>query len=76
MSGFAASSKHHINPTIDQILSESVNNTLNNDCPNAEDGAKEKNTWLSVFAPSIVKRLKKAAQKAKVTDEDVHRYAT
>ena len=73
--GFAASSHHHINPVIDQVLSEEVNNTLNNDCPNAKDGTEEKNVWLDVFAPPIVKRLKKAAKKAKVTDEDVHRYA-
>lgn len=71
--GFAAASQHQFNPTIDQVLSEQVNNTLNDDCPNAQDGTKEKNEWLFVFAPSIVKRLQKSAKGTKLTQDDVHR---
>ncbi|KAI0087758.1 histidine phosphatase superfamily [Irpex rosettiformis] len=71
--GLAVASKHHIHASVDQILSESVNNTLNNDCPNASQGEEEKNTWLSVFAPPIVKRLQKAAHKANITNQDVHK---
>ena len=73
LSGFAAASKHHYNPSIDVIISEDYNNTLNNRCPNAADGTKEKNEWLDVFAPSIVKRLKQIAPGSKVNKEDVHR---
>ena len=58
---------------MNQVLSEAVNNTLNDDCPNALDGTKEKNEWLAVFAPPIVKRLKKAAPGTSLTDEDIYR---
>ncbi|THG97873.1 hypothetical protein EW026_g4210 [Hermanssonia centrifuga] len=71
--GFAAASTHHYNPSVNVIISEEKNNTLNNDCPNADDGTKEKNQWLDVFAPSIVKRLKHAAKGAKIKTEDIHR---
>ena len=71
--GFAAASRHHYNPTIDTILSEKINNTLNNDCDNAADGTKEKDQWLDVFAPPIIERLTKAAPGAKLQKEDVHR---
>jgi hypothetical protein len=71
MVGFATASRQHVRPTLNQILSESVNNTLNNDCPRASQAEKEKNTWLSVFAPSILKRLAKAAPKAKLDEDDV-----
>lgn len=71
--GFAAASQHHINPYISQILSEDVNNTLNSDCPNASQAVKEKETWLHVFAPPIVEKLKKAAKGANVTVDDIHR---
>ena len=66
-------SRHAYNPTIDQVLSEQVNNTLNDDCPNASDGEKEKNQWLDVFAPRILHRLKKWAPGANLSKEDVHR---
>lgn len=62
-----------MNPFISQILSEEVNNTLNNDCPNASQAVEEKETWLHVFAPPIVEKLKKAAKGAKVTVDDIHR---
>lgn len=71
-SGFSVASNHHIHPAVDQILSESVNNTLYNDCPNASQAEEEKNTWLSVFAPPIIARLRKAAPKANITELDVH----
>ena len=71
--GFAAASKHHINPAIDVIIPETQNNTLNNYCPNAEDGTRERDEWLNVFAPPIVERLQKLAPGAKVTTHDIHR---
>ncbi|KAI0345941.1 acid phosphatase [Trametopsis cervina] len=70
--GFSIASDHRVHPTLEQVLSESVNNTLNNDCPNASEGEKEKNTWLSVFSPPILKRLRKAAPKANINEQDVH----
>lgn len=48
-----------------------VNNTLNNDCPNAADGTAQMDIWLHHFAPPIAKRLNKAARGANLTDEDV-----
>ncbi|KAI0072417.1 acid phosphatase, partial [Panus rudis PR-1116 ss-1] len=69
--GFAAASHQRYNPTVDVIIPEDQNNTLHNDCPNATDGTKEKQTWLHVFAPPIAKRLSQAAKGAKVSDEDV-----
>jgi len=53
------------------VLSEEVNNTLNNDCPNAGDGAEEMDEWLGVFAPPVAARLRKAAPGARVGDKDV-----
>ncbi|KAI0683443.1 histidine phosphatase superfamily, partial [Cytidiella melzeri] len=70
--GFAAASKHHVHPAVDQILSESVNNTLNADCPNSDEGDPEKDSWLAVFTPPLLKYLRKAAPKAKITKKDVH----
>ncbi|KZT12295.1 phosphoglycerate mutase-like protein [Laetiporus sulphureus 93-53] len=69
--GFAAASQSEMAPKIEQLLSEKVNNTLNNDCPASSDGVAEMNTWLKQFAPPIAKRLNTAAPGANLTDEDV-----
>ncbi|CAL1711253.1 unnamed protein product [Somion occarium] len=69
--GFAAASHHRYNPILSVVVPEEQNNTLNNDCPNAGDGTKQKRAWLKVFAPPIAKRLEKAAPGAKVSNDDV-----
>ncbi|KAI0789298.1 acid phosphatase [Abortiporus biennis] len=69
--GFSAASQQRYNPTVDVILPENQNNTLFNDCPNAGDGSKEMATWLSVFAPPIVRRLENVAPGSNVTEHDI-----
>ncbi|EKM59567.1 uncharacterized protein PHACADRAFT_205786 [Phanerochaete carnosa HHB-10118-sp] len=56
-----------------QIISENVNNTLNDDCPNAPSEEKYTDQWLRQFAPSVIHRLKKMAEGVELEDEDVHR---
>ena len=71
--GFAAANKHHLNPSIDVIIPETQNNTLNNYCPNANGPGHQLSVWLDTFAPSIVSRLRELAPGAKVTKPDIHR---
>ncbi|KAI0326207.1 acid phosphatase [Cubamyces sp. BRFM 1775] len=69
--GFAAASHQRYQPYLNVIISEEYNNTLNNDCPNAGDGSRETNIWLSVFAPPIAKRLLEGAPGAHLSNMDV-----
>ncbi|KAK7691678.1 hypothetical protein QCA50_005077 [Cerrena zonata] len=69
--GFASATHQRINPTVTVIIPEDQNNTLHNICPNAGDGSKEKEAWLKVFSPPIIKRLQKAAPGASIAEEDV-----
>lgn len=69
--GFASATHQRINPTVAVIIPETQNNTLNNDCPNAGSGSREKAAWLDIFAPPIVKRLKEAAPGSSLSNEDV-----
>ncbi|TBU26108.1 acid phosphatase [Dichomitus squalens] len=59
--GFAAASHQRHQPYLNVVISEEVNNTLKQDCPNAADGSAQTDAWLSVFAPPLVERLNKAA---------------
>ncbi|RDX44136.1 acid phosphatase [Lentinus brumalis] len=59
--GFAAASSQRYQPYLNVIISEEYNNTLNQDCPNAEDGSREVGIWLSIFGPPVAARLNKAA---------------
>ncbi|OBZ71577.1 3-phytase A [Grifola frondosa] len=70
--GFAAASRQRYNPALNVILSEEVNNTLNNDCPNAGDGSRQTGEWVATFAPPHTTRLNKAAPGANLTDMDVY----
>ncbi|KAI0629941.1 acid phosphatase [Trametes polyzona] len=69
--GFAAASHQRYQPYLNVIISEEYNNTLNNDCPNAGDGSRETNIWLSHFAPPIAKRLLKGAPGANLSNMDI-----
>ena len=53
------------------IISEEVNNTLNQDCPNAADGSAETSIWRSIFAPPLAARLNKAAPGAKLNSTHI-----
>ncbi|KAI0693629.1 acid phosphatase [Cerioporus squamosus] len=64
--GFAAASSQRYQPYLNVIISEEYNNTLNQDCPNAEDGSREIGIWLSIFGPPIAARLNKAAPGARL----------
>ncbi|KAM5541219.1 hypothetical protein V8D89_005148 [Ganoderma adspersum] len=59
--GFAAASRQRYQPYVNVALPEDANSTLKQDCPNAADGSAQMDTWLSVFAPRLLKRLGKAA---------------
>ena len=39
--------------------------------PECWDGHKEKNIWLSVYAPTILKRLEEAAPGVELDNEDI-----
>ncbi|EIW52336.1 acid phosphatase [Trametes versicolor FP-101664 SS1] len=69
--GFAAASHQRYQPYLNQIISEEYNNTLNNDCPNANNGSHEMGIWMSHFAPPITKRLLKGAPGVNLTNVDV-----
>lgn len=69
--GFAAASGFKFNPGVAISLPESQNNTLKENCPNSPQGRKQKDEWLSVFAPPIAKRLNKAAPGTNLTDDDI-----
>ncbi|RPD56732.1 acid phosphatase [Lentinus tigrinus ALCF2SS1-7] len=69
--GFAAASHQRYQPYLNTIISEEYNNTLNQDCPNAEDGSREIGIWLSIFGPPIAARLNKAAPGAKLNETHV-----
>ncbi|KAH9931261.1 histidine phosphatase superfamily [Fomitopsis serialis] len=68
--GFADSSHGKVKPVVDLLLSEKVNDTLDNNCPNASEAEEEMATWLHQFAPPIAKRLRKAAPGANVSEDD------
>ncbi|KAM5541217.1 hypothetical protein V8D89_005146 [Ganoderma adspersum] len=64
--GFAAASRQRYQPYVNVALPEDVNSTLKQDCPNADDGSTQMDTWLSVFAPRLLKRFNKAAPGVKL----------
>ncbi|KAI0738844.1 histidine phosphatase superfamily [Daedaleopsis nitida] len=69
--GFAATSGQRYQPYLNVVISEEVNNTLNQDCPKAADGSEETDIWLSVFAPTLAARLNKAAPGAKLNQTHI-----
>ncbi|KAJ7059558.1 phytase [Mycena amicta] len=71
--GFSVASNHVYNPSLSVILSESGNDTLDdNGCPNAGSSDVQTSTWLSVFAPPITERLNVAAPGANLVDADIY----
>ncbi|KZT68433.1 phytase [Daedalea quercina L-15889] len=69
--GFADGSRGKVKPSVDLLLSEKTNNTLNSDCPNASEAEEEMATWVQRFAPPIAERLNEAASGANLSKDDV-----
>ncbi|KAH7923635.1 acid phosphatase [Leucogyrophana mollusca] len=70
--GFAYASNQLYVPVLSVIISESGNDTLdNNMCPNAGSSDSETSEWLEIFAPDIADRLNMAAPGANLTNSDV-----
>jgi len=65
---------HHVyNPSLSVIISEELNNTLDdNMCPNSGDAAAQKSEWLLVYGPPIAERLNSQAPGANLTAADVY----
>ncbi|KAI0273416.1 phosphoglycerate mutase-like protein [Gloeopeniophorella convolvens] len=71
--GFNTASHKVVKATVDLILPESGNLTLDDGmCPNSGDGDTESARWLAIYAPRITKRLNSAAPGANLTDDDTH----
>ncbi|KAH8106453.1 phosphoglycerate mutase-like protein [Phellopilus nigrolimitatus] len=70
--GFAHASNGKAVPSLDLILRESLNDTLDDSmCPNAGDSDKYTDAWQSVYATPIAARLNAAAPDANLTVDDV-----
>ncbi|KAF7292630.1 hypothetical protein MIND_01160900 [Mycena indigotica] len=71
--GFSAASQDIYKPTLNVVLSEAGNDTLDdNGCPNAGSSDTQTAAWLSIFAPSITKRLNAGAPGANLVDSDTY----
>ncbi|EGN94960.1 hypothetical protein SERLA73DRAFT_170869 [Serpula lacrymans var. lacrymans S7.3] len=70
--GFAAASDKQFSPVLSVIISESGNDTLDdNMCTNAGNSDNQTAAWLSVFAPSIADRLNTDAPGADLSLDDI-----
>jgi len=70
--GFAAASHQKFVPKLSVILSEALNDTLDDKmCPNAGSSDAQTALWQSVYAPPITARLNQAAPGANITDDDI-----
>ncbi|KAI0677679.1 phytase [Trametes maxima] len=75
--GFGAASHDRFTPVLSVIISESANDTLDdNMCPSAGDSDPQTNQWLSVFAPPMTARLNAGAPGANLTDTDTYNLLT
>ncbi|KAF8076951.1 phytase [Lyophyllum atratum] len=71
--GFSIASHHVYNPVLSVILSEQLNDTLDDKmCPNAGNSDDQTSEWLSVYGPPIAARLNKQAPGANLTASDVY----
>ncbi|KAH9001092.1 phytase [Lactarius akahatsu] len=71
--GFNVASHNTIKASVDLILPESGNLTLDdNMCPNAGDGDAESERWLAIYAPPITRRLNLAAPGANLSNKDTY----
>ncbi|RDB19862.1 3-phytase A [Hypsizygus marmoreus] len=71
--GFSIASSHVYNPKLSVILSEDLNDTLDDSmCPNAGSSSSQTSEWLLTYGPPIADRLNKQAPGANVTSTDVY----
>ncbi|KAL5529871.1 hypothetical protein ACEPAF_6128 [Sanghuangporus sanghuang] len=71
-SGFFHASGGSSAPTLNLILQETLNDTLDdNMCPNAGSGDEQTDIWQAIYAVSAAARLNKAASGANLTVADV-----
>ncbi|KAF9463690.1 phytase [Collybia nuda] len=69
--GFATASSHAYNPKLSVILSEALNDTLDDSmCPNAGNSDAQTSRWLSDYGPPIAARLNTLAPGANLTSAD------
>ncbi|KAF9556503.1 phytase, partial [Agrocybe pediades] len=70
--GFSAASHHVLNPILFVILSESLNDTLDDAmCPNAGSSDPQTGIWTSIYGTPIANRLNQQAPGANITAADV-----
>ncbi|KAF8549949.1 acid phosphatase [Imleria badia] len=70
--GFAYASQQKYVPELSVIISESANDTLDdNTCPQAGGPGDETNAWVDAFTPEIVDRINTAAPGANLEGSDV-----
>lgn len=71
--GFSAASDYFFNPTLNLIISEELNDTLDDAmCPNVGDSDAQTDQWTSIFAAPIVERLNSAAIGANLTATNIY----
>ncbi|KAK0230132.1 phytase [Armillaria fumosa] len=71
--GFSAASHHAYNPPLSVILSEDLNDTLDDNlCENAGDSDDQTNAWLAIYAPAITARINDGAPGANVSNADTY----
>ncbi|KAJ2983667.1 hypothetical protein NUW54_g10609 [Trametes sanguinea] len=71
--GFAAASGFQFKPVLSVVLSETGNDTLDdNMCPSAGDSSPQTDQWLATFAPPMTARLNAGAPGANLTDTDTY----
>ncbi|KAK0499432.1 histidine phosphatase superfamily [Armillaria luteobubalina] len=71
--GFSAASHHAYNPPLSVILSEDLNDTLDDNlCENAGDSDDQTDAWLAIYAPAITARINDGAPGANVSNADTY----
>ncbi|KAL5487484.1 hypothetical protein ACEPAI_5592 [Sanghuangporus weigelae] len=71
-SGFSHASGGSSAPTLNLILQETLNDTLNDHmCPNAGSGDEQTDIWQEIYAVSAAGRLNRAAPGANLTVADI-----
>ncbi|KAF8165911.1 phytase [Crassisporium funariophilum] len=71
-SGFSLASNYVYNPILSVILSEDLNDTLDDAmCPNAGSSDPQTDVWTAIYGPAIANRLNSHAPGANLTATDI-----
>ncbi|KAF9477842.1 phytase [Pholiota conissans] len=71
-SGFSIASNHVFNPELSVVLSESLNDTLDDSmCPNAGSSDPQTDTWTAIYGAPIAARLNSQALGSNLTAADI-----